>query len=152
MENETMVGESALEYFYLFRSARRADLSRLAQYARRVHYDRGALIVREGEQADALYLIEMGTVEVCKDAVVCMTLGSGGTFGEVGFFDPGPCAVSARAVEPCSLIRIPFDRLREALLNQPLLAAVFFQHACTFLARRLRGSWHDLTNPSHYRL
>lgn len=143
-----MTEQASLKKFYLFRGFAANDLAAIAACAERRHCAAAELIFREGEEADAMYFVELGTVEIIKvDAgiTVLVAVGSGGGFGEISFFDRGKRPASARAAEASHLIRIPFAALTRVLEQRPVLAAAFCHNACAFLAKRLRRVLGELS-------
>jgi len=137
-----------LKRFYLFRNADTDDIDALGARCERQHCAARELVFREGDPVDALYLVELGTIEIIKasaDVTVLITVGSGGGFGEVAFFDRDPRPASARAREASHLIKIPFTALTQTLEQRPSLARVFYPNACVFLAKRLRRTLLDLS-------
>ncbi len=137
-----------LKRFYLFRNAPTDDLDALEARCERRHCAQSELVYREGDPADALYLVELGTIEILRtsaEVTVLITVGSGGGFGEGGFFDRGPRPATARASEASHLIKIPFAVLAQVLKQRPALARVFYPNACAFLAKRLRRALRDLS-------
>ena len=136
-----MAKRVSLKNFYVCRGMGEDDLAVLEACAERKQCGPGELIFREGEEADAMYVVELGTVEIIKadgPMTALVTIGSGGGFGEIAFFDRGKRPASARASEASHLIRIPFAALTRVLEQRPSLAAVFCHNACSFLAKRLR--------------
>src|SRR5262249_24456171 len=100
----------------------------------------GDLIYHEGEVADALFLIEMGTVDIMPRGkeTVFITMGSGQGFGELAFFEQGPRPAAAYSREPTHLLRIPFARLVQVLAERPELALLVYRNACSFFAKHIR--------------
>jgi len=135
-----MTTAGVLHNFYLFRGAPPTDVAALEARAQRVHYLPNELVFREGEEAEGLYLVEFGTIEIfcCGDQTPLFTVGSAGGFGEVAFFDRGTRPASARTREASHLIRISFAALTAVLEERPAMAVVVYRNACTFLAKRLR--------------
>jgi ABC-type lipoprotein export system ATPase subunit len=87
-------------------------------------YEAGAMIVAEGSNADAFYIVVKGTVEVVlprqnQSDVVVLQLGPGKVFGEMAFFHEGRRWASVRASEHGAVetLSIGYDQLAE-LLNQ----------------------------------
>lgn len=88
-----------------------------------VRYRPGEVIVREGEKADALYIIESGAVEVYREPSPgqCYSLGvlrPGSVFGEVALLLNRPRTASAVAVTEtqCRVMpRAEFERRLEGL-------------------------------------
>ncbi len=143
-----MTKQGLLKDFYLFRGIAANDLTAIESCAQRKQYAPAELIFREREEADAMYLVELGTVEIIKigtSVTVLVAIGSGGGFGEIAFFDPGKRPTTARAREASHLIRIPFDALTRVMAQRPSLSAVFCHNACAFLAKQLRRVLGDLS-------
>ncbi len=143
-----MTDQGLLKNFYLFRGLAANDLAAVEACAERKHCAPAELIFREGEEADALYVVELGTVEIVKvgaGVTVLVSVGSGGGFGEIAFFDRGKRPASARAAEASHLIRVPFAALARVLEHRPSLALAFCHNACSFLAKRLRRVLQDLS-------
>ncbi|MEY2431184.1 MAG: hypothetical protein QOC92_909 [Acidimicrobiaceae bacterium] len=79
----------------------------LAGRVRVVHVRAGEMVLREGEEADALYLVTSGRLELLKDTpsgtVSRGTVGQRGSVGEVGVLTGEPHPLSARAVRDSEL-------------------------------------------------
>jgi len=85
-------------------------------------YEAGTMIVSEGTQADAFYIVSKGTVEVIlprhnQSDVVVLQLGPGKFFGEMAFFHEGRRRASVRAAEsgPVEVLALGYDQLNELL-------------------------------------
>ncbi len=135
-----------LKNFYLFTDVTSNDLQALEAIAERRFYMAGDLICKEGEVADALFLVEMGTVDIVpkEKERVFATIGSGHGFGELGFFERGtrPASVSAR--EPTHILQIPYERFSKVLSERPGLALIVYRNACGFFAKHFRALAVDL--------
>jgi CRP-like cAMP-binding protein len=93
----------------------------LGLFVRRESAEAGQVVVRQGEQGDALYLIEEGQAEVharAEDGTVTTvaTLGPGSYFGEIALVTGGPRNADVVAVTPLTLLRL--DRAGYELLGQ----------------------------------
>lgn len=103
------------------------EIEFLAALVQRRHYEPGALIVRRGEPADAIYLLLGGEVSVVVDLPGggqkrLSTLSAGMSFGEMALLDGGLRSASARAdtdVECAALTSAAFARIER---EQPALA------------------------------
>jgi CRP/FNR family transcriptional regulator len=138
--------QTLLERTYLFRGATNDDLASLVEIAAPKKYLQGEFLFNGGDEADAMFVVEMGTVDIVpagKELAV-VTIGSGQTFGEMAFFSRGQRPASARARETSSVLRIPFDRLERLLGERPVLAMTFYRNACGFLAKHVRTLLGDL--------
>jgi CRP-like cAMP-binding protein/tetratricopeptide (TPR) repeat protein len=104
-------------------------------------FDRGALIFREGESGDSLFLVESGRIELEKIGpdgrpVVVATIGPYELLGEMGAVDGAPHGVSARALESTKLRAIPRKDFKSWLQQEPDVAA----HVMATLVARLRAA------------
>jgi ABC-type lipoprotein export system ATPase subunit len=86
------------------------------------HYDAGAMILVEGKNNNAFYIISKGTVDVIlprpnQSDVIALELGPGKYFGEMEFFHDHRNKASIRACESCDveLLAIGYDQLNELL-------------------------------------
>jgi CRP-like cAMP-binding protein len=135
-----------LKKFYLFRDVASDDLATVEALVIRERYVPAQLVFREGDEAHAMYLVEVGTVAIVKSGATELALvGSGGEFGELAFFDGGKRPASARAREATHVLKIPFAGLAQLLERRPSLAMVFYFNASVVLARRLRQTFADLS-------
>ena len=78
-------------------------------------------IVKMGDEADKLYFIHSGSVEVlCKNGInTLIYLSKGAHFGEVGIFITDKRSVSVRAQTNCILYSILKDNLIGLLAKYP---------------------------------
>ena len=102
----------------------RKQLLEASRIATPQSYDAGAMILIEGTDADAFYIVTRGTVEVIlpregQSDVIALQLGPGKFFGEMGFFHEKKRHASIRASEvgPVEVLAIGYEKL-EGLLNQ----------------------------------
>jgi ABC-type lipoprotein export system ATPase subunit len=85
-------------------------------------YEAGAMILVEGRNSDAFYIVSKGTVEVVlprqnQSDVIALELGPGKYFGEMEFFHDHRNRASIRACESCpvEVLAISYDQLNELL-------------------------------------
>jgi CRP-like cAMP-binding protein len=92
----------------LFQSLTESDRETLARSFVRHTFDRGEMIVRQGDPAAHLYLVESGRVKITtlapdgREAFVAI-MGPGQVFGELSLFESGQRTADARAMEPSVL-------------------------------------------------
>ena len=139
-EEKRMAHRELLTNFYLFTDATANDLRALEAIGEPRVCIAGDLVYHAGEVADALFLIEMGTVDIMPMGreTVFITLGSGQGFGELAFFEHGPRPAAAYASEPTHLLRIPYARLSQVLVERPGLALLVYRNACAFFGKHMR--------------
>jgi putative methionine-R-sulfoxide reductase with GAF domain len=88
-------------------------------------YSDGEIIFREGDAADALYVIQSGKINVTKKAtsgeLVIATLQSGEIFGEMALFDRLPRSATARASGNATILTIDKKKLFSTISRDPTL-------------------------------
>lgn len=102
-------------------------------------FDRGEMIVSEGESAEALYFLASGVVKVFKTSIdgkeqILNIVRPGEAFNEVSVFDGGPNPASAQAMGPVVLYGISQGGLEGILHDYPQVA----QNVIKVLAGRVR--------------
>lgn len=102
-------------------------------------FDRGAVVFRQGEDGDNLYLVQAGAVKISclsQDGreVVLAVLGPGDVFGELSLFDRGVRTADATAMEDTRMLALTHDGFRPFLAEHPGVAI----HLLEVLAGRLR--------------
>ena len=135
-----MAHEELLARTDFFADAPPAVISELAAAGSELHLIRGDVLFREGDVADALYLVVSGRVAIAianpidhRETVVAL-MDSGDLFGEMAMLDEGNRSAMARALEPSTVLAIPFDPVIRIFRGDPtLLWAV-----TRLLATRLR--------------
>ena len=131
--------EDTLSQVPLFSQLSRKDLKRLAKGTVTRQFGKGAVIVKEGDQAIAFYLMRSGRAEVVKGAEgssprVLNTVGPGDFFGEMALLDGYLRSASVRALEDTEcLVLSRWDFLAE-LRSTPSIAVQMLP----ILSRRLR--------------
>jgi CRP-like cAMP-binding protein len=96
----------------------------LAERALRQPYGPGEVIVREGDQSTALFIVEQGrvVVEVRVEGggtSELATLGSGQYFGEMGLLTGEVRSATVRAKTRCDLVVIDHDAFHDVLASHP---------------------------------
>ena len=118
-----------LEVLDLFADASRAALEQLARALEVVELAVGAVVVREGDPADALYIVVTGEVAVSgrgesdRDQHL-RDLGPRSYFGEIGLLRGGVRTASVRTTEPTVLWRLSGQDFLAALENSSPSASV----------------------------
>jgi MFS family permease len=102
---------ATLQTLDIFAGATRAALERLARSAVEETVDAGAVLIREGAEADDFFVLTAGEVEILAvgEAGVEHSLGVLGPpnyFGEIGLLGHRPRTATVKAVTPCSVYRI----------------------------------------------
>ena len=89
----------------------------LRPYMRSRRYRAGQALFESGDEADRLYFLVSGTVELPE---VGRTLQAGQMFGEIAFFAPGrKRSSSAHCVTDCTLLSIDEDTFKQLVYQNP---------------------------------
>jgi CRP/FNR family cyclic AMP-dependent transcriptional regulator len=108
-----------------------------------VHPSIGEFVFREGDEANAMYAVLAGEMEVSKksrggiDARVAM-LGPGDWFGEMSIVDIQPRSASVRAVAPGRLVRFTAADLDALYRHDVRSYSIIILNIARELSRRLR--------------
>jgi CRP-like cAMP-binding protein len=144
-----------LDALDLFTGAPRSTLERLAAHATDVHVPAGAVILREGDTADALFVLCTGDVAVSAHGEGARnrrlrTMTGPSYFGEIGLLRSLPRTATVMALTPAELLRVEaddfFDALQGASVSASLLARSTARLARTH-PRLSETSPLDLTQP-----
>ncbi len=122
-----------------------AKLKLLAFMSERVGFDAGKLIVRQGDPADAAYLIIDGEAEVivatAAGPVTVATLGPNEIFGEIAILCNMPRNATVRAKNRLVALRISKEPFMRMVREFPTMAVTIMQE----LAQRLTSTNNQLS-------
>ena len=123
----------------LFAALGPTDLTSVAAMAVERRYERGDIILLEGEMGGALHYVQSGLVKVFKTSAsgkeqVLRLIAPGYTFNDVPALDGGPNPASAAALEPSIVYVIGRAELRKLIASKPEVAQAVVQS----LAQALR--------------
>lgn len=125
------------------------DLARVAAMTVERHYERGDLILLEGDLGGALHYVRRGLIKVFKTSVggkeqVLRLIAAGHTFNDVPALDGGPNPASAAAMEPSVVYVIRRAELRHLIVTRPEVAEAVVQTLASAL-RHLVALVEDLS-------
>lgn len=133
----------------LFAPLSAEDLAQVAAMTVARHYDRGDLILLEGDLGGALHYVRSGLVKVFKTSVggkeqVLRMIAAGHTFNDVPALDGGPNPASAAAMEQSVVYVIRRAELRHLIITRPEVAEAVVQTLASAL-RHLVALVEDLS-------
>ena len=112
---------------------RKAQLARLSE---------GQLLIREGTVPAGLFLLQHGSVDICRrhgdHDMVIAALSAGDLVGESALLDSGPASASVRAREVTDCLVLTQGRLLPLFAADPGLAGRFYQSIAFIISQRLR--------------
>ena len=93
-------------------------LERLAGHLEPVTMSAGALVIREGDRGDRMFVLDSGEVEVAVAEYVVRRQGPGTEFGEIALLRDVPRTATVRAVTDVSLLALRADVFLSAVTGQ----------------------------------
>jgi CRP-like cAMP-binding protein len=125
-----------------FSAASPAVIDAIASSAHEKNLVRGDVLFKEGDVPDALYIVLSGRIAIAidnkpldsRESVVALMV-EGDLFGDLALLDGGARSALARALEPSTVLHIPYSAVEPQLSSNPdLLWGI-----TRVLARRLRA-------------
>lgn len=138
-----------LRHIPMFAQLRPEDLVQVAAMTRERSYERGNLIVLEGDTGRGLYYVRTGLVKIFKTSAggkeqVLRLIAAGHTFNEVPALDGGPNPASVAALERCIIYEICRTDLHTLIMTRPEVAAAVVR-SLTEALRHLVALVEDLS-------
>lgn len=162
MDNANAAAASALEPRVavlsrtgIFAEASRPVLEQLARVAEEVDVPAGVTVIREGDVADALYVLLDGEMAVHARGEYAAghalpSMGAGACFGEIGLLERVPRTATVSSTAPSRMLRIAGQAFLDALNDAPASASLL-EGARSRLARthpsRPEAGAHRATAP-----
>ncbi len=124
----------------LFQSLSQSQLASVGAHAAWRVYEKGAIVVRQGDLADSFFVIASGKVKVYMTEgdreVILKTLSAGDFFGELPMLDLEPRSASVAAIERCHLQTLSYKAFQRAMEGSSDIA----KRVLETLAKRLRDA------------
>ena len=99
----------------------------------------GEHVFTEGETDHALYLLTAGRLELSTGGERVGELEAIAPLNQIGFFDLGPCAITATALDKSELVRLSFEAFEALAARKPVLARKLLLAVGQSLAVALRA-------------
>lgn len=143
-----MAHEELLAATELFADAPAPVIRAIAAESRELPLIRGDVLFLEGDVADSMFLVIDGCVAIItanpvdhRETVLALMDG-GDMFGEMAMLDDGPRSAMARALEPSTVLSIPYEPVLRAFRDDPAM----LWGVTRLLARRLRRTDEQLAD------
>jgi len=145
-----MISDTLLQGVYLFGDLTAEERGQLARMAESMTVQAGIAVFRRGEPATAFYLISDGSVRVTTissggETIAVATLGTGSHFGEMALADGAPRSATVETLEPTTMFRFDYEKIRALLDRSPAMAAKLYRSLARFLSGRLRQTTTDMS-------
>ena len=132
--------QTMLDAIPLFHSLSQAQLASVGAHAAWRVFEKGEVIVRQGELANSFFVIASGQVKVYmtegKREIILKTLSAGDFFGEIPMLDLEPRSASVAAMERCQLQTLSYKAFQKAMEGSADIA----KRVLETLAKRLRDA------------
>ena len=134
-----MPDQTLLSEVELFRDLGPEALARVTASADLRDLQRGDVLFAQDDEANELFIVREGRIAVAnksddgRESLIAL-MERGDLFGEMPLFDSLPRSAEARALEPSSILAIPYAILRQIFEEEP----AHLWHVVALLALRLR--------------
>ncbi|AKQ66170.1 PKA regulatory subunit-like protein [Myxococcus hansupus] len=108
----------------LFKLFGRKDRRELVERFRSRDVERDAVIIRDGDVTDGLYVVLSGEVEVRKDGHLLTMLKEGDVFGEISLLQKTPATATVTATRHTTLLRLPRADFDTLMSSHPQILAM----------------------------
>jgi CRP-like cAMP-binding protein len=130
-----------------------AMLEEIAEHMNLREYQRGDVLLWEGDPCDGLYILQRGLAKIFRLSpqgrqYIVRILQEGDTFAEVPAFDGSPNPVNVEALEDCSVWVINAEMLRGLIISHPQFA----QKVLRNFGKMLRGMVGKISEMAFYQV
>lgn len=122
----------------LFKGLATLDVVKISKVVRRVSFEKGQEIVKEGTACDSIFFVKEGSVSVMRQGRSIASIGEGHPVGEVSFVDKGLRSATVLASEDCALLKVPVSALERLMKEDKDMAYKIYKSLAITLAERLR--------------
>lgn len=133
---------SVLADTFLFKGLSETERSWVAPYLDHEELSPGQVLFREGDEADAFYVVIDGLVSITKGDTLLVEIGAGGSFGELCLARPVRRSATVTATEETLVFGLSRERFHEVLARRPAVGNKLLLAALDHVGIRLR----DLTD------
>ena len=133
-----------------FKGLHGETLKLLEQRLKPIHVQRGDCIVRQGDSADALFVVVSGrfAVEIAGHASPVTEISHGSTIGEIAFFTGGTRTATVRAIRDAVVVRLTRADFDEISARSPAIWSAITATLAERLAAETRRSAQLDRSPS----
>jgi len=135
---------------YLFRGLKEQQLKRIAAVAREVSMEKGQQICREGEEANSLYILKTGAVELMTtvendvELPISVLRNPGDIFGSGILIAPYTYNLTARCSGTGILLRIEGSALQKLMVEDRDLGCIIMTNLAEQFLTRLKESRQEI--------
>lgn len=128
-------------------------LKEIAQHTRLAEFQRGDVLLWEGDPCEGLFILEQGSAKIFRISpqgrqYIVRILQEGDTFAEVPAFDEGTSPVNVEALETCRTWVIDKHKLHTLVMEHPMFA----QKVLVNFGKMLRGMVRMVSEMAFYQV
>ena len=143
-----MTKEAVLKDISLFAALTKSQVAKFAKITKEKKYKSGDIILEQGVEGDALYVVKEGQVEVSKSEgevrSTLVTLEVGEHFGEMSLLEGQPTSARVSADGDVTLLIIPREKFLKLLNENIAIGHKVYKSLAYALSKRLRSTSADL--------
>ncbi|NCO83125.1 MAG: hypothetical protein COZ31_04450 [Nitrospirae bacterium CG_4_10_14_3_um_filter_44_29] len=129
-----------LKNLNLFKGLATLDVVKISKLVRRVNFEKGQDVVKEGTACDSIFFVKEGSVSVIRQGRKIASIGVGHPVGEVSFVDKGLRSATVVANADCTLLKVPVSALERLMKEDKDMANKIYKSLAVTLAERLRDT------------
>jgi CRP-like cAMP-binding protein len=127
------------------------QVAKIASIAELCEFGPGAIVFREGQNADNVYLVVSGKLSLgLSESTIyqksLVTVGPGEMLGWSSMLENSHFAATAIVTEPAKLVRIDGARMRKICDDDPQLGYELMRRAMLAVSKRLKSTWAQLSH------
>jgi len=121
-----MHARELLDSVAMFRSLTPEEMSRVAEASTTTTLSRNEVLFEQHDEAEDLYVVHDGRVAITRSSFderesVLLLMEAGDLLGEMPIFDNKPRSANVKALEPSTLLRVPYSVVRNLYVARPEL-------------------------------
>lgn len=114
----------------------------LMKVLKRLQFNKGQAVFRQGDRSDAMYFVESGKLDVELELeggklLRLKKIGAGAVFGEMGIYTLAPRSATIRAAEKCVVYMMTTEKLDAVEKRAPMLVTAVNRYLINMLSERL---------------
>lgn len=149
-----MIVTEILKKIPIFSRMEESELEQILPLTRPLHFEEGAVIIREGSEGSSMYILLEGRVKITKtensnSEVNIAVLETGSFFGELSLLDDMPRSANVIAVENCKMLHLRKQDFDELISSNISISNKFYKNCLTETFSRFRKATTNFTFSQH---
>ncbi|MBM4294041.1 MAG: cyclic nucleotide-binding domain-containing protein [Deltaproteobacteria bacterium] len=142
---------------YLFQDLDEDEIKVVLSHAHSRQYPAGAVIIKEGEPGDSMFIMGQGEVEITKQltlvldedtpkerVMIRLKAENGVSFGEMALLENEVRSATVTASSPCRLLELPREDFLNLVHQDPVMGVKLLFRLAQLLSKHLRKTNQDV--------